>query len=119
MKVIEVFKGKEYSLNRIIEYYYKIVEGRVMIEGVSSPDGEVVYGVQIDKVLIEKNGQQLTETGKPEMISCNLELVKEICKVLHKNLVSPAHLIDVLDDNLGKVFKIDSKIKFIENALKI
>ena len=31
MKVIEVLKGREYSLNEIIEYYYKIIENNVSI----------------------------------------------------------------------------------------
>lgn len=117
MRVIEVLKGREYSLNKIIEYYYKVIESRAVIENVSLSDGDVVYGIQIDKVLIEKNGDQTTESEKIEIISSNLELVKEICKILHKNLVSPVHLIDVLDDNISKVFKLDSKVKFMENAL--
>lgn len=117
MRVIEVLKGREYSLNEIIEYYYKIIESRAVIENVSVSDGDIIYGIQIDKVLIEKNGEQTIESEKVEIISCNLELVKEICKVLHKNLVSPIHLIDVLDDNISKVFKLDSRVKFMENAL--
>lgn len=117
MKVIEVLKGREYSLNHIIEYYYKIIENTAIIENVDKNNNNLVYGIQIDKILIEKTGEQTTETEKVDIISCNLELVREICKTLHKNLVSPIHLIDVLDDNVSKIFKIDSKVKFAEKVL--
>lgn len=117
MRVIEVLKGREYSLSEIIEYYYKIIENRVAIEDIDKINGNLVYGIQIDKILIEKSGEQTIESEKVEIISCNLELVREICKVFHKNLVSPIHLVDVLEDNISKLFKLDSKIRFVENAL--
>lgn len=117
MKIVEVLKGREYSLNHIIEYYYKIIENTAIIESIDKNNSNLVYGIQVDKILIEKTGEQITESEKVDIISCNLELVREICKVLHKNLVSPIHLIDVLDDNVSKIFKIDSKVKFIEKVL--
>ncbi len=117
MRVVEELRGREYSLSEIIEYYYKIIENKVEIEMVDEKNGNLVYGIQIDKIMIEKNGNQIIESEKVDIISCNLELVREICSVLHKNLVSPIHLVDVLDDNISEVFKFNSKIKCIENAL--
>lgn len=117
MKVIEVLKGREYSLNQIIEYYYKIIENKAIIENIDKNNSNLVYGIQIDKILIEKTGEQIIESEKVEIISCNLELVREICKTLHKNLVSPIHLVDVLEDNVSKIFRLDTKVKFVENVL--
>lgn len=117
MKIVEVLKGREYSLSHIIEYYYKIIENTAIIENIDKNNSNLVYGIQVDKILIEKTGEQITESEKVDIISCNLDLVREICKVLHKNLVSPVHLIDVLDDNVSKIFKIDSKVKFVEKVL--
>ncbi len=117
MKVIEVLKGREYSLNEIIEYYYKIIENNVSIEMAGFFDFNLVYGIQIDKIIIDKKGNQKIESEKIDVISGNLNLVREFCNVLHKNLVSPVHLFDVLEDNIGKIFRIDSKIKFIENVM--
>ena len=80
-------------------------------------DFNLVYGIQIDKIIIDKKGNQKIESEKIDVISGNLNLVREFCNVLHKNLVSPVHLFDVLEDNIGKIFRIDSKIKFIENVM--
>lgn len=117
MRVIEVLKSREYSLDEITEYYYKIIENKVVIEDVDSVDRNLVYGIEIDKILIKKNGNQTIDSEKVEIVSCNLELVREICKILHENLVSPVHLVDVLEDNVSRILKLNSKIKFVENAM--
>lgn len=116
MRVIEVLKGREYSLSEIIEYYYKVIESEVVIDIEDNMDSKIVYGIQIDKVLIKKDGQQVSESEKVEIISCNLEFVKEICRTLHKQLVSPFHLIDVLEDNISSVFRENFKIRFKEKV---
>lgn len=117
MKVVEELRGREYSLSEIVEYYYKVMENTVAIEIDNKIEASLVYGIQIDKILIEKDGTQSTESEKIDIISCNLELVKEICRIMHKNLVDPIHLVDVLEDNISKVFRLDSKIKFVENVV--
>ena len=117
MKVVEELRGREYSLSEIVEYYYKVIENTVAIEVDNNVEGSIVYGIQIDKILIEKDGTQSIESEKIDIISCNLELVKEICRIMHKNLVAPIHLLDVLEDNISKVFRMDSKIKFIEKVV--
>lgn len=117
MKVIEELRGREYSLSEIVEYYYKVTESTVAIEVDNKVESSLAYGIQIDKILIEKDGNQNIESEKIDVISGNLELVKEICRIMHKNLVDPIHLLDVLEDNIGKVFRMDSKIKFIENVM--
>ncbi len=117
MKVIEVMKSREYSLDEIIEYYYKIIESEVIIEDINTDNKNIVYGIEIDKILIKKNGDQTIESEKVEIISCNLQLVKKICEILHENLVSPIHLIDVLEDNMGEMFNLSSKIKFVESVV--
>lgn len=114
MRVVEVLKSREYSLDEITEYYYKIIENEVIIDNV---DRNLVYGIEIDKVLIKKNGNQIVDNEKVEIVSCNLDLVREICKILHENLVSPIHLVDVLEDNMSRILKLNSKIKFVENAI--
>ncbi len=116
MKIVESLKGREYSLDEIIEYYYKIIENNVKIDIDNFEDQVPVYGIQIDKILIEKNGNQTIESEKVEIISYNLELVREICKKLHEKLVSPIHLIDILEDNITKVFRVSNKIKIVEKV---
>lgn len=117
MKVVEVLKAREYSLDEITEYYYKIIENEVVIENMDNINRNLVYGIEIDKILIKKNGNQTIDNEKVEIVSCNLDLVREICKILHENLVSPIHLVDVLEDNMSKILKLNSKIKFVENAI--
>ncbi len=117
MKVIEILKSNEYSLNEIVEYYYKIIENNVSIEVAGTVDSNLVYGIQVDKISIDKKGNEKVESEKVDVISSNLDLVREFCRILHKNLVSPVHLVDVLDDNISKVFRLDSKIKFIEKVM--
>ena len=116
MKVIEVLKGREYSLSEIIEYYYKVIETEVTLDIEGNMDSRLVYGIQIDKILIKKDGQQITDSEKVEIISCNLEFVREICRTFHKQLVSPFHLIDILEDNISASFRINSKIRFKEKV---
>lgn len=116
MRIIETLKGREYSLSEIIEYYYKVIENNVAIEVGDGTDSNYVYGIQIDKIMIEKSGKQTIESEKVEIISYNLELVREICRKLHEELVSPVHLVDVLEDNISNVFRVSSKIRFVENT---
>lgn len=115
MKIIETLKGREYSLSEIIEYYYNVIENNVTIDLGDITNNNTVYGIQIDKIMIEKNGKQTIESEKVEIISYNLELVREICRKLHEELVSPVHLVDVIEDNISHVFRANSKIKFVEN----
>ncbi len=83
--VASIEEGKKKSI-----YYYRVVRG--IKQGVQA------YGIEAERIDYINGELSNIERDSIEAISPQLHKVYELLNLLHSNLVSPIHLVEILGD---------------------
>ena len=109
--IVDTVKCKVKEDNGEFEYIYNLVENKLSLE--MCKDNILAYGVEVQS-FIKTNGKMvMVDKEEVKFISPYKYKVKEFMSMLEKNLVSPIHLIDIVEeviedyyldfDNISKV----------------
>lgn len=117
MIVVESLARKETSEGVKYTYFYRLIKSEITISSEEGPVKVQSYGIEIERQDII--GQNIINIERDCVLSISPQRhkVHSLVKILHDNLVSPYHLVDVLgetiDNYIGDFDKMLKEISMV------
>jgi hypothetical protein len=112
--VVENFIRTENMDQIKCNYYYRLIKGKILITYEMDTIEVESYGIEIERQDLQDGKLINIERDCVKNISPEGHKVHNLLKLLHDNLVSPIHLIEVLGEYIDEyIVDFDKNIKYI------
>lgn len=106
MEVIEILNKKVSAQNKIYEYEYRLIKGKISMVYGYQVNVMQSYGIEVERKDIVDNKVVNIERDNIKNISIDKEKVHNLMKILYNNIVSPIHFIEVIGEYVDQ-FVVD------------